>query len=108
MIIYFAISGAWQVFRFNDLPKNEPPSAMRTLLHELSKPHTSSTLPSLSPKTDRSALFNWMAVAMGLGMVTTALIGIVLGIRFGKSRRLVLFCLVAGVLIPIGMLFLRV
>ena len=73
MIIYFSVSGAWQVFRFSDVPKNQPPSAIRSFLHELSKPHTDSTLPSLSPKTESSTAFNWLALSMGLGMVATAL-----------------------------------
>jgi hypothetical protein len=107
LMIYFSLSGVWQVFRLNDLPKDEPPSALHSLLHELSKPHKSSTLPGLDPKTDHSTAFNGLTLLMGLGLIITASIGIVLAVKCSRSPKLVLACLVAGVALPIVFLFLR-
>lgn len=107
LIIYFSISGALQVFRFNDLPEDTPPTQLQTLIHEISKPHTSSTLPGLSPKIAKSQAFNWIAVAMSLGMILTALLGIVLALRYSKSPRVVLFCIFSGIALPVLMLILH-
>jgi hypothetical protein len=107
LIIYFSLSGAWQVFRFNDIPKNEAPSRLNTALHELSKPHTNSTLPGASPKTEHSAAFDWIALSMGLGMIVTASLGIVLALKYTRSPRIVLLCLGTGIALPILLLYLR-
>jgi len=107
LIIYFSMSGAWQVFRLNDIPKNESPTAIRSLFHELSKPHKSSTLPGQDPKTGRSTVFNWIAFSMALGLISTTMIGLLLAFRYNRSTRLVWFCLLGGILLPILFLFLR-
>ena len=104
LIIYFSLSGAWQVFRWNNVPKDEV-SATRSFLHELSQPHTHSTLPGRDPKTQKSVLFNYAAAGMGLGMGVTSIFGILIALRYTKQRRLVLFCLIAGLLVPICLLF---
>jgi hypothetical protein len=105
LILYFCASGAWQVFRLNDVPKNEP-SAVRSVLHELSNPHTHSTLPGRSPKTGQSTLFGVAAVACALGMIATALLGVALAVRFGKRPSLVALCLALGALLPLVFLAL--
>jgi hypothetical protein len=106
LIIYFSLSGAWQTFRFNDVPKDEPPTVLHSVLHELSKPHTSSTLPGANPKTDQSLAFSWVALFMGLGMITTAVLGIVIALR-GRAPKVALLCLGAGTAIPILLLLLK-
>ena len=106
MIIYFSLSGVWQVFRFNDVPKNEV-SATREIFHELSKPHTHSTLPGKDPKTEQSALFDWFTACMGMGMVLTSVFGIILALRFAKRSSLAVFCLVGGIAVPALFLILR-
>jgi hypothetical protein len=105
LLIYFSVSGAWQMFRLNDLPKNAEPTALNSLLHELSNPHTHSALPGANPKTDRSVAFSALTSLMGLGITATALLGITLAVRYGRSRRLVWTCLVAGAALP-GLLLL--
>ena len=105
LILYFSLSGAWQVFRFNDLKKDETPTMINKLVHELSKPHTHSTLPNLDSKTESSAAFNWISVLMALGMVATTLIGIALAIRFAKKPIWVAACLILGVCLPVLALF---
>ncbi len=107
LIIYFSISGAWQVFRLNDVPKDQTPTAMQSFFHELSKPHTNSTLPGLSPKTERSVVFNWLAALMSIGMVITAALGLILAFRYSKSPKLLFVCVGAGVLVPVIFLVLH-
>jgi len=107
MIIYFSISGAWQIFRFNDVPKEGPPSAIRSFFRELSKPHTHSTLPGLDSRVGSSMAFNWLALLMALGLIGTTLIGLTLAFRSSKSSRVALLCLSVGILLPIILLLLR-
>jgi hypothetical protein len=107
LIIYFSLSGAWQVFRLNDLPKNEAPSSINSVLNELSKPHKSSTLPGSNPKTERSMAFNVIASLMGLGMITTASIGVLIALRQSRSPRKAAICVVMGIVLPLCLLCLR-
>lgn len=107
LIVYFAFSGAWQVFRFNDIPKDEPPTLIRSFLHNLSMPHTNSTLPGLSPKTDYSTLFSFFTLLMAVGMILTAGIGVALALKFGRSRKLIVLCLGFGLAVPILLLYIR-
>lgn len=107
LIIYFSLSGAWQVFRLNDVPKNEPPSWIHSALHELSKPHTNSVLPGLNPKAGHSVAFSMIVLLMGLGMVVTSSIGVFLALRQSRSPRIAALCIGVGVILPICLLFVR-
>jgi hypothetical protein len=129
MILYFSLSGVWQVFRFNDLPKKpniKPlqiqraegdhaegdtdssalPTRLRVLLNELSKPHTNSTAPGANPRKDHSRGFDWIAAAMGLGLFLTTVLGIILALQSPKRRRWVISSLLAGFLLPVLLLYL--
>lgn len=107
LLMYFSISGAWQVFRFNDLPrKGEPPSLSRSVLHALSNPHTHSTLPTLDPKVSESMAFGWLSIVMALGITATALLGILLALRYTRKRTIVWVCLVSGAVGPVMFLWL--
>jgi hypothetical protein len=109
LILYFALSGAWQIFRLNDVEKNETakPTLINSILHGLSNPHTHSTLPGLNPKTDQSVAFNWIAFFMSLGIVVTTFIGLILAFRMNRSKTLVVLCLVLGIFIPVVLLYLH-
>ncbi|MGZ3694691.1 MAG: hypothetical protein ACXWQO_10950 [Bdellovibrionota bacterium] len=106
LIIYFSISGMWQVFRLHDLPEDTSPTTWQVMLHEASKPHTHSTLPGRKPKEESVAkAFNWIAVAMAIGMTISSLLGILLALRFSKRPALPVLCLVAGIAIPVLFLY---
>jgi uncharacterized membrane protein len=107
LIIYFSISGMWQVFRLSDLPEDRNPTKLEIAMHELSQPHTHSTLPGNKPKTDSSGVFNWIAVAMGIGMTLTSLLGIILAIRFSKKPLVPIACIFLGIAAPVLFLFLK-
>jgi len=107
LLIYFALSGCWQLFRLNDLPKKDPATRVQTVLHEWSKPHTNSTAPGNSPKEARSALFNGFALLMGLGLSTTSILGVIMALQMTRQRKLVIGCLLGGVTIPLVLLLLK-
>ncbi|MBI3558192.1 MAG: hypothetical protein HY074_18150, partial [Deltaproteobacteria bacterium] len=66
LLIYFSISGAWQTFRFNDVPKGPDgeKATLRLALRALSNPHRNSTLPGYSAKTSQSVSFSAAAALM--------------------------------------------
>jgi hypothetical protein len=105
LIIYFCISGMWQLFRLNDLPKEGAISSTRIFLHEMSKPHAHSTAPGKDPKREQSDLFNCAAALMALGMVVSSILGIVLAFRYSRKPKLVLGVLCMGIALPILFLF---
>lgn len=107
LLIYFCLSGAWQVFRLHDLPKNQPPG-FHKILNELSKPHRDAVLPGQNARqTPPSVLFESAAALMALGFVMTAILGIQMGLQVPHRRKTVISCLAAGVIIPLFFLFLR-
>ena len=104
LIIYFSISGAWQIFRLNDLPEGDSPSVLRSALHALSNPHTHSTLPGLSSKIAHSQVFDWIALAMSIGLAFTAVIGLLIAFKYSRSKNVLWACIAGGLFVP--MLFL--
>jgi hypothetical protein len=107
LLIYFTVSGAWQLFRYNNIPKGQQPTALNSALHEASKPHTGATLPGEDPRAAKSVCFNFFALLMALGMVTTSVIGILLALKMSRRRSVAVICLVLGTLFPIALLFVR-
>ena len=66
----------------------------------ISAPHMYQTMPGAIPKLERSHAFKWFAVLMSLGFVATAVLGVYMAWRPAAQRRLVILCLVVGVLLP--------
>ncbi len=107
ILIYFSISGAWQVFRFNDLPKEGDPTSVQKVLHALSEPHTHATLPGNDGKKEQSLLFKCFEILMASGFVITSVLGIQMAFQLGRQRKAVTIALIAGALIPILFLILH-
>ena len=105
LLMYFAVSGAWQLYRFNNVPKGEI-APVRSFLHEVSNPHTHSTLPGGDPKTEKSPAFNLFSLFMAIGITATSVLGVIIALKSSR-RRPVLICLILGVAIPIAALFLK-
>ena len=107
LILYFALSGAWQSFRFNDIPKGQEPTAMQTFFHGLSQPHTNATFPGRDPRQESSLAFKCVSFAAGLGLAATAALGMAIAWSYVRSRKAVLLCLAGGLALPILLLWLR-
>jgi hypothetical protein len=52
-------------------------------------------------------LLETLVIAMALGLLVTAIIGIVMAFRFGRSRGVVLAALVVGALLPVSLILVR-
>ena len=102
VLLLFASSGAWQIYRFNDAKKDgsyTPPRIVKTL----SSVHKNQTLArEISIKTPLKAF----VFAACLALITTTLLGIVMAYRFTGRPLTVTLCLLAGLVLPAVLLFL--
>lgn len=105
LILYFCLSGAWQLFGFHDIPRDQPGTTSQRVLHALSMPHTHSTPPGGNPRADHSRLFDFAACAAALVMIASAVLGLVLAWRFAKTPWLVYALFAAGLALPAIFLF---
>jgi hypothetical protein len=101
MLMFFAISGIWQTLKLH-LPPNGSAS-----LAVISTIHTSRSLKAAGINTLSSPLLETLVIAMALGLLVTAIIGIVMAFRFGRSRGSVLAALVVGALFPVSLILIR-
>ena len=95
LLLFFAISGIWQTLGYDS-----------GLLRRLSSIHTE------HPWKDGSQLgslpLRAFIVLMAVSFVVTTLLGVILALRMGRSRRAALLCLLAGFLIPLLLVLRRV
>lgn len=101
-LIFFAVTGAWQLYRFNDEAKDGsyvPPKPVTVL----SAVHTNSHLPGKA-ELAYTPLRTFMAAA-ALGLVVTTLLGVVMAFRVSRSAFTPVLCLVAGIAIPVALLW---
>jgi hypothetical protein len=94
MMIFFAISGAWQVFRLHEGRKDgsyTPPAALETL----SNLHKAERLAGPS-----GLAFRWLLVLVAMVFLVSAVVGVVMALRITRPRWQVFVWLAAGVAVP--------
>ncbi len=106
LLVYFCISGAWQIFDLHHHPKGVEPTRLQSFLHHLSNPHTDSTLPWRHPDDGQSFVYKFFVLIMALGFVMTALMGVQMAFQLKRIRKPVLICLALGFILPAVLLFL--
>src|SRR6476660_4265994 len=102
-LLAFTVSGAWQIYRWNDARKDgsyTPPRVVR-LMSSIHKNQTT-TGKETSQKTGIKA-FAFLAAIL---LITTTLLGIVMAYRFTPSPVAVTLCLLGGIVVPILLLAL--
>jgi hypothetical protein len=97
MLLFFSISGIWQTYDFN--------YEHSRLLALMSTIHTSRNL-KMGGLT--SPLLRDFVLAMSASFLTTVILGVVMALKFGRSRKAALGCLIAGVLIPLAAVLARI
>ncbi len=102
VLLLFATSGAWQVYRWNDAQKDGsymPP----VLVRRFSAIHKNQTLGNETPAATPIKAFIFLA---SLALITTTILGIVMAYRFTARPLAVTLCLLAGILVPAILLLL--
>ena len=103
LLIVFAVSGAWQVFRFNDAKKDGSykPARIITLFTDI---HKDAVLPGVPRR--QGAAMRWFVLAAAAGLALTTVLGIVMAYRLSRRPALVTTLLIAGLVLPAALLFL--
>src|SRR5258706_8822321 len=93
LLIVFAVSGAWQVFRFNDAKKDGSykPAKVITLFTDI---HKDAVLPGIPRR--QGAAMRWFVLAAAAGLASTTVLGIVMAYRLSRRPALLTTLLIAG------------
>jgi hypothetical protein len=94
LLLFFAISGIWQTLGFNS-----------GFLQRLSTIHTSHQLKSGGGLS--GLLLMLFVLIMALGFVITTVLGVVMAIKHGGSRRAAYCCLAFGIAFPLALVLIR-
>jgi ABC-type nitrate/sulfonate/bicarbonate transport system permease component len=100
ILIFFAVTGAWQLYRWNDNTKNGyvAPKPLKML----SAMHKDQHLPG-TKYSAYTPLRSFMFLSAA-GLVLTTVLGIFMAFRCAGSVLTPLLCLVAGVVIPVAII----
>lgn len=103
ILIFFAVTGSWQLFNWHESTRDKtyiaPPA-----LAALSFVHKDAHLPGTPGRQPTPLRYFMLAAAVGL--VATAAIGIVMAYRFSRRPMVATICLLAGIVLPAGLLWI--
>jgi hypothetical protein len=89
LLLFFAVSGICQTLGLHNRSH---------FLMRLSTIHTSHGLKAGGGLS--SVLLMWFVLVMAVSFIATTILGIMMALKFGKSRRAAFYCLAAGVVVP--------
>jgi hypothetical protein len=104
MLIFFAVSGSWQVFNWHRSDKNWNGYHAPQALSILSEIHKEAHI----PPTRRSspAPLRYFMFAAALGFVGTTVIGVIMAYRFSRQPMVATICLASGAIVPAALLWI--
>jgi ABC-type nitrate/sulfonate/bicarbonate transport system permease component len=102
-LIFFAVSGSWQLYRLQDSAKDGSYVAPRPL-QVLSAVHTNSHLPP--KRASEYTPLRTFSLAAAVGLVVTTLLGVVMAFRLSQSFMAPVLCLTAGIAMPAVLLWI--
>ncbi len=97
MLIFFAVTGAWQLFNYHKSTKDRSYLAPRAL-SVLSEIHTEAHVPP-TPARQPTPLRYFMVLAAA-GLVSTSVLGVVMAYRFSRQPLAATLSLLLGVAVP--------
>ena len=102
MLIFFATTGAWQVFNWHESTKDRSYVAPRAL-SVLSNIHKDAHI----PPTRRSspAPVRYFMFAAALGLIATSAVGVLMAYRFSQQPMVATVCLTIGTLLPAALIW---
>ena len=103
LLIFFAGSGAWQLFGLHQDAKDGSYTAPAAFV-ALAAVHKHSHLPGTPNQA--SAPLRWFSLAAAIGLVITTGLGIAMAFRFTTSWSRVALCLAAGTFAPVVLLWI--
>jgi hypothetical protein len=95
MLLFFAVSGIWQTLHIQS-----------PLLQRLSTIHMSHGMKAGGSLT--SGFMTIFVLVMAASFILSTVLGVVMAFKYGRSRRAALYCLAAGVAIPLVLVLLAI
>jgi hypothetical protein len=102
-LIFFAVTGTWQLYRLQDSAKDGSYTAPRAL-HVLSAVHTNSHLPG--KRALESTPLHLFFVLAAAGLILSTVLGVVMAFRYSSSALTPLLLLAGGIAVPLAVLYL--
>ena len=102
MLIFFAVSGSWQLFNWHESNKDGAYSAPRALA-VLSDIHKDAHLPPTPGR--RPTPLRYFMLAGAIGLVGSTVLGVIMAYRFSRRPLVATICLLSGILVPAVMLW---
>jgi hypothetical protein len=103
MLIFFAVSGSWQLFNWHESKKDKTYTAPPALA-AMSFVHKDAHIPGTPGRKPTPLRYFMLAAAAGL--VATSAIGVVMAYRFSRRPILATICLLAGIAGPAALLWI--
>ena len=102
MLVFFSLSGVWQILDLQSVEKGQKPGVLAFLSTLLTGDH----LRAAGGATLSSPLFKGLNVVMATVLIATIVLGVVMAFRFGRGRTAVI-CLIAGIAVPVLLVLVR-
>ncbi len=97
MLLFFAMTGIWQTF------------GLHSHSHFLARLSTIHTSHGLKTNDGFANIFTMMFVLlMTVSFIISVILGVVMALRFGGSKRAALYCLAAGIVVPLALMMISV
>jgi hypothetical protein len=103
MLIFFAVTGSWQLFNWHESKKDRSYTAPPALA-ALSFVHKDAHIPGTPGRQPTPLRYFMLAAAAGL-MATTG-IGVVIAYRFSQRPMVATICLLSGIALPAVLLWI--
>lgn len=103
LLILFVVTGWWQTVTVN---RNKGLGFGSSWIEKLSTIHIDNYFPLTGAHNYSTDLFKVLVVIMCIGFLFTSILGLVMAFRFAKRKASLVIILVAGVLVPILLLYL--
>jgi hypothetical protein len=102
-LIFFAVSGSWQLFNWHESTRDHSYTAPRALV-VLSDIHKDAHIPP-TPNRQPTPLRYFIFTA-ALGLVTTTVLGVIMAYRFSQRPIVATISLLSGMVIPAVLLWI--
>jgi uncharacterized membrane protein len=103
LLLLFVITGWWQTVTVN---RNKGLGFGTSWIEKLSTIHVDNYFPLAGAHNYSTDLFKALVVIMAIGLVFTTVLGLVMAFRFAKRKASLVLILIAGILVPILLLYL--
>ena len=103
LLLMFVVTGWWQTVSPN---RNKGLGFGTSWIEKLSTIHVDNYFPLSGARNYSTDLFKVLVVIMAIGLLFTTLLGVVMAFRFAKRKVWITLILIAGILVPIFLLYL--